>query len=208
VNLIVDEAGNLMVTSYAGDGLVYSLTSNGRITLLKSQTLSAQRPKSIYLPVSDWHVNREALSHPVAQFVSPDGTAALVCGQDFLDGATSWGIRSSGQIRSFGLGKATANKPFYITDESQLRTWKADVNADGGLTNFRLFAEEGGESVATDIHGNVYIAAGQVRVYEPTGKLIETIKVPERPIQLVFGGADGKTLFIAARTSLYAARIP
>jgi hypothetical protein len=208
VNLIVDEAGNLMVTSYAGDGLVYSLAPNGTVTLLKSQPISAQRPKSIYLPVSDWHVNRDVLSHPVAQFVSPDGTAALLCGQDFLDGATSWGIRSSGQIRSFGFGKATPNKPFYITDESQLRTWKADVNADGSLMNFKLFAEDGGESVTTDIRGKVYIAAGQIRVYEPTGKLAETIEVPERPIQLVFGGSDGKTLFIAARTSLYSIRIP
>jgi len=31
--------------------------------------------------------------------------------------------------------------------------------------------------------------------------------VPERPIQLVFGGADHKTLFICARTSLYAVRM-
>jgi sugar lactone lactonase YvrE len=32
------------------------------------------------------------------------------------------------------------------------------------------------------------------------------LHVPERPIQLVFGGPDGRTLFIAARTSLYAVR--
>jgi sugar lactone lactonase YvrE len=28
--------------------------------------------------------------------------------------------------------------------------------------------------------------------------------VPERPLQLVFGGADGKTLFILTHHSLYA----
>jgi sugar lactone lactonase YvrE len=52
----------------------------------------------------------------------------------------------------------------------------------------------------------VYLAAGQVYVYNPAGKLIDTIEVPERPLQLVFGGKDGRTLFIAARTSLYAVR--
>jgi sugar lactone lactonase YvrE len=36
--------------------------------------------------------------------------------------------------------------------------------------------------------------------------LIDTIDVPERPLQLVFGGEDGQTLFIPARTSLYAVR--
>jgi sugar lactone lactonase YvrE len=52
----------------------------------------------------------------------------------------------------------------------------------------------------------VYIAAGQIYVYDPSGRLVGTIEVPERPIQLLFGGPDRKTLFIAARSSLYAAR--
>jgi sugar lactone lactonase YvrE len=113
------------------------------------------------------------------------------------------GVKSSPPIRSFGLNRAVPGKPFYITDESALRTWAADVNADGSLNNFRLFAEQGGESVTTDSQGNVFIAAGQIYVYDPAGKLREIIEVPERPVQLVFGGADFKTLFIAARTSLY-----
>ena len=52
----------------------------------------------------------------------------------------------------------------------------------------------------------MYLAAGQVYVYNPAGKPIDAIEVPERPLQLVFGGKDGRTLFIAARTSLYAVR--
>jgi sugar lactone lactonase YvrE len=52
----------------------------------------------------------------------------------------------------------------------------------------------------------VYIAAGQVFVYNPAGTLIDTIQIPERPSQLLFGGGDGHTLFILARSSLYATR--
>jgi sugar lactone lactonase YvrE len=81
------------------------------------------------------------------------------------------------------------------------------VKADGGVTNFQLFAEQGGESVTTDSRGNVYIAAGQIYVYNPAGRLIDAIEIPGRPTQLMFGGKDGKTLFIAARTSLYAVRM-
>jgi sugar lactone lactonase YvrE len=58
--------------------------------------------------------------------------------------------------------------------------------------------------VAVDDHGNVYIAAGQVFVYNSSGALIDTIDVPERPTQLLFGGSDGHTLFVLARSSLYA----
>ncbi len=207
VNTVVDQAGNLMVVSDSGDGTVYSLDANNKVTLLNSQPLSNSTGKNLYLPVSDWHLNRNSLLHPTAQFVSPDGTTVLPVGTSFLTGETSWNIKSSPQIRSFGFGNAVPGKPFYITDESSLRTWQADVNADGSLTGFQLFAEQGGEGVTTDSRGNVYIAAGQIYVYDLTGKLIDTIEVPRRPTQLMFGGKDGKTLFIAARTSLYAVRM-
>jgi hypothetical protein len=207
VNLLADQAGNLMVISYAKGGAVYSLSSNGHVTVLKPQPVAGASGKSIYLPVSDWHLNRGSLTHPEAHFISPDGTALLSVGGDFLDGATSWGVKSSPQIRSFGLEKVVPGKPFYVTAESDLRTWAADVNPEGSLTNIRLFAEQGGEGVTADSHGNVYIASGQIHVYDPDGKLMDTIDVPERPVQLMFGDTDHRTLFIAARTSLYSLRM-
>jgi sugar lactone lactonase YvrE len=102
--------------------------------------------------------------------------------------------------------KAVSGKPFYVTNESEQRTYTGSVNADGTLSGLRLFAEQGGESLAQDSQGNVYLAAGQVFVYNPAGKLIDTIAVPERPIDLVFGGKDGRTLFMLTPSSLYAAR--
>jgi sugar lactone lactonase YvrE len=82
-------------------------------------------------------------------------------------------------------------------------TWRGTVGPDGNLTELQPFVEQGGEGVAVGPDGNVYLAAGEIYVYSPAGKLIETIDVPERPLQVAFGGKDGRTLFIAARTSLY-----
>jgi hypothetical protein len=174
--------------------------------LLQSQAVAARAEKTFFLPVSDWRLNRESLSRPTAHIVSPDSSTILPVGADFLSGATSWGVKSSPQIRAFGLAPATPGQPFYVTDEAELTTWSAVVNPDGSLSDFRLFAEQGGEGVAVDSRGNVYVAAGQVHVYSPTGRLIDLIEVPERPVQLVFGGADRRTLFIPARTSLYSVR--
>ncbi|HXC37172.1 MAG TPA: glycosyl hydrolase family 28-related protein [Candidatus Acidoferrales bacterium] len=205
VNLAVDDSGNVLVIAY--DDSVYAMDLDCKISALKPEPLANANRKKLFLPVSDWTFNRSALSHPTAQFVSPDGSVVLPVGDSFLDGETSWGVQSSPQIRAFGLGRAIPGKPFYVTDESNLRTWKAEVSPDGSLDNFQLFAEDGGESVTTDSQGNVYLAAGQIYVYDSSGNLIDTIETPRRPIQILFGGGDGKTLFITARDSLYALRM-
>ncbi|MGC2512001.1 MAG: SMP-30/gluconolactonase/LRE family protein, partial [Acidobacteriaceae bacterium] len=51
--------------------------------------------------------------------------------------------------------------------------------------------------------GNVYLAAGNIFIYSPSGKQIGTIEVPERPVDLIFGGKGGKTLFILTHSTLY-----
>ncbi|MGC6547549.1 SMP-30/gluconolactonase/LRE family protein, partial [Escherichia coli] len=64
----------------------------------------------------------------------------------------------------------------------------------------------GGESVAVAPDGRVYVANGQVSVYGADGKQVGRIDVPERPLQILFGGADKRTLFILTHHALYAAR--
>ena len=207
VNLAVDAAGNLLVVSSAGKGVVYTVPPSGAISWLKPEAVAARPGTTFYLPVSDWRLNRESLPHPSAHFVSPDGTIVLPVGADFLGGSVSWGVKSSPPIRSFGLAAAAPGRPFYVTAEAELATWAADVSPDGSLHEFRLFAEQGGEGVAVDSRGNVFIAAGQIYVYDPSGKLIDTLEVPERPLQIVFGGPDRRTMFLPSRTSLYSVQM-
>jgi sugar lactone lactonase YvrE len=109
-------------------------------------------------------------------------------------------------LRAFGLVKVSPGQSVYISDESEQQTYSATVDDEGTLKDVRLFADRGGEGAAVDARGNVFLAAGQILVFDAKGKPIETIRVPERPVQIVFGGPDGKTLFIAARSSLYAVR--
>ena len=109
-------------------------------------------------------------------------------------------------VRTFGLERAMPGKPFYVTTENDQETFKGVVTATGSLTDLTLFAETGGESVVQDEGGRVYVAAGQILVYSAEGKLAEKIEVPERPIDLVFGGADRRTLYILTHHSLYAVK--
>jgi sugar lactone lactonase YvrE len=141
------------------------------------------------------------------QYVSVDHSVFIPAGEDFVTGSLYYGSKIHDVLLAFGLAPAPTNRRLYITDENQENTFSAAVGDDGSFTDVKLFAEIGGESVAEDVEGNVYIAAGQIFVYNPSGERIGTIEVPERPSQILFGGADRKTLFIAARSSLYAVQM-
>jgi DNA-binding beta-propeller fold protein YncE len=141
------------------------------------------------------------------QFVSPDHSAFIPAGEDFVTGELYYGSKMHDVLRAFGLAPMSVGQTVYVSDESEQKTYSATVGDDGALTNAKLFVNRGGESVAQDSDGNVYIAAGQIYVYNSSGKLIDTIDVPERPSQILFGGPDRKTLFIAARSSLYAVQM-
>jgi sugar lactone lactonase YvrE len=68
-------------------------------------------------------------------------------------------------------------------------------------------ADRGGESAALGPDGKVYVANGQVFIYDAHGAQLGRIDVPARPLQLVFGGPDRRTLFILTHHALYSTRI-
>jgi hypothetical protein len=211
VQLVFDRTGDLMVISYAGNGTVYSFNPNSYdedITLLKAESAAARPGMTPVLPVNYWRNENDFFEAvPVKkpyQFVSPDRSIFIPAGEDFVSGELYYGSKLHDLLRAFGMSPSEAGQPYYVTDESGEKTYLASIGADGTISSLKLFAERGGEGVAVDEKGNVYIAAGQVFVYNPSGDLIDTIDVPERPSQLLFGGSGRNTLFILARSSLYA----
>jgi hypothetical protein len=175
--------------------------------MIEPQKTAARPGMTPVLPVNYWRNENDFVksipTQRAYQFVSPDGTTFIPAGEDFVTGALYYGTKMADVLRAFSLGMAAEGKLFYVSDESAQKTYSANVEPDGTLTDMKLFADVGGENVAQDADGNVYIAAGQVYVYSPSGELIDRIDVPERPVDLAFGGKDGKTLYILARTSLY-----
>jgi gluconolactonase len=64
-----------------------------------------------------------------------------------------------------------------------------------------------GDGLTVDAQGNLYVtqpALKAILVLSPEGTKLGMIKVPEAPINCSFGGKNMKTLFVTARTSLYA----
>ena len=92
----------------------------------------------------------------------------------------------------------------YIADHGGGRTYVYTPAPDGTLANKRLFVEQGSDGMTMDEMGNVYLTGEDVTVYDPGGDVVGSIAVPEAPANLTFGGPDRTTLFITARTAVYA----
>jgi len=143
------------------------------------------------------------------QYISPDGSIVLPAARVIQQGTSDpSGWRFSDDIDTNGLLSAAPGDRVFVSNSSEDMTYSARVNADGTLGNLQPFADRGGESVATDRNGNVYVANGQVFVYDKAGKATGHIDVPERPIALAVGGPNGKTLFMTSAHSLFAVELP
>jgi sugar lactone lactonase YvrE len=211
--LAFDKAGNLLVVCYASNGTVLAFrpdVNDSELVTLTAQPAAPRPEMTAVLPVNRWmgddEFMRDSTTPKPFHYISPDGTTFIPADKDFTTGATMWGTKMADVLRAFRLAPATARQPFYVTNEAELKTWSFKVGDDGTLSDARLFANEGGECVTTDDQGNVYLAAGQIRVFDSSGKQIDTIEVPQRPTCLIFGGPDRKTLFITARSAFYSVR--
>jgi len=169
-----------------------------------SNTLSAAQPYS-YITLDQMFRNNLG-SQRTHQFVSPDGSLIIPTDLPIVQGEPFWGTKWVHALDAYGLAKASPGDVFYATNEAEQRTYRGKLNSEGVLEGITLFAERGGESLAVDKAGNIYIAAGNIFVYSPAGSLLRTIPLPERPHDLLFGGTDGRTLYALSEHSLYAVR--
>jgi gluconolactonase len=113
-----------------------------------------------------------------------------------------------------GLGFSPDGNRFYV-DDSKLRNIRVfDFTAQHTLRNGRTFAEEPsgkGEGVPDgmkiDQAGNLYVTGPKgIWIWDPSGKHLGTIVLPEQPANLAWGDSDYGTLYITATTSVYRLR--
>ncbi len=90
-----------------------------------------------------------------------------------------------------------------------------EVQPDGTLKNGKLFfdftgapGEDGLDGIKVDQKGNLYVSApGGLWVISPEGKHLGTIITPKHAHNFNWGDADGKTLYLCARSGLYRIRL-
>lgn len=113
-------------------------------------------------------------------------------------------IADSQLVQPNGITGTADGKTLYVADIRDNKTYVYDIGKKGKLTNRRLFVTQGSDGMTLDNNGNVYLTGNGVTIYDNKGEKIGHIPVPSRwTANVIFGGADGKTLFMTAVESVY-----
>ena len=114
------------------------------------------------------------------------------------------------RARPNGVLVSNDRKTLFVAEPNKRELWSYPITAAGQLGSGKLIftgdeALDGGgpDGMALDVQGHIYATYKSVVVLKSDGSLVGRIPVPEQPANCTFGGADGKTLYITARTSLY-----
>lgn len=145
-----------------------------------------------------------------------------------LDGRVTRVLSQPEIQRPNGVALSPDQRTLYVIDACSVvggnrKVWAFDLSEDGIPSGQRLVYDfapgRGGDGMAVDSRGNLYVAAGisrsrgahetptyppAVYVITPAGRLVGRIPVPEDVItNVTFGGPDLKTLYITAGRTLY-----
>jgi hypothetical protein len=194
-------------TSFSGWGnsgfatFVYAINpANPEETIQKLEKVPMGSVENIFkalYPSNRWRdshdFNTISVNRDAECFIAPDGRTIIPVCYDLA--------------RSCALAEGYPGLPLFVSDEYDKRTVKLSVDTKGYVSDLHYFAEKGEFSAVPDKQDNVYIADGEVYVFNKDGKQNDIIQVPERPSGIVFAGNNGKALFITGRTALYRTEI-
>ena len=116
-----------------------------------------------------------------------------------------------------GLAFSPDEKYLYVGNWDMARkvVMRYPVRPDGALEKGDVFfdmtaaaGEDAIDGMKIDHSGNLYVTGpGGIWILSPDAKHLGTIRGPEQPHNLAWGDDDGKTLYIAALTSIYRIRL-
>jgi gluconolactonase len=113
-----------------------------------------------------------------------------------------------------GIAFSPDEKFLYVSnwDPKAKTITRYPVRADGSVGRGEIFADltdeipgdEALDGMKIDVQGNIYVSAPPgIRIFNPQGKELGTIIAPKPVHNFAWGGADGRTLYLCARSALY-----
>jgi gluconolactonase len=201
--LVICEGDNRRVARMTADGRVEALVDRfeGK-RLNRPNDVVCRSDGSIYFTDPGLRVplaERE-LSYAGVYRVMPDGVTSLVADFEYPN----------------GLAFSPDERRLYVANTRWAQYIHVlDLDPSGRMVRRRIFADMSSDEtdgvpdgMKVDVDGRVYCTGpGGTWVFAPDGARLGIIRTPEVPANLAFGGADLRTLFLTARTSVYTLRV-
>lgn len=219
--LLVCEHSTSRVTRTEADGSTSTLASHWQGKELNSPNDVVVAPDGSIV-FTDPHYGRAGPPHGVLRprFLDFQGVYRVVPGGEPV-------LLVDDFLTPNGLGFSPDRSQLYIIDSLRTHVRVFDVQADGGLAGGRvLFAQQEGEldleyllahiaehghpphgiadGMKVDEAGNIWVTGPEgIWVVGPDGERLGVVATPEFAANLVFGGPDGRTLYVTATHSVY-----
>lgn len=236
----VDIEGNLFFVNPDHNGSIGKVDTKGNFELFidnlpEGSTANGIRfgsDQSMYLADYTGHnvlkVNiqtKEVIVYAHDTLLNQPNDLAICCGDRMFASDPNW-KESSGQLWKVENGKfqriakdmGTTNgvevspdsNTLYVNESAQRNVWAFDLDADGNISNKRLFhkfEDFGMDGMRCDVAGNLYITRhgkGTVAKLSPDGELLMEIQMKgKKPSNIAFGGKDGRTAYVTLQDRGY-----
>jgi gluconolactonase len=195
--LIICEGGNRRVTRWAGGQSEILMDRYEGKRLNRPNDVVCKSDGSIYFTDPGLRVPLGERELPSAVYrVAPDGKPTLVAECEYPN----------------GLAFSPDERTLYVANTRWAQYIHAlELDGAGALVRRRIFADMSSDEtdgvpdgMKVDVEGRVFCTGpGGTWVFAPDGTRLGTIRTPEVPANLAFGGPDLRTLFLTARTSVY-----
>jgi gluconolactonase len=161
---------------------------------------------TVYFTDTDWGARPGPGHAPMAVYrVSPAGVLDVVLQME----------------KPNGIALSPDGATLYIGSDVQGKLWQLPVDAAGVPGKPTVLIDgarvPGGfkvpDGICVDDAGDLYVAnnADEVKaivVFDPAGRALGRIPIPERPSNCTFGGADRRTLYVTTLHAVYAVPVP
>ncbi|MCK6548163.1 SMP-30/gluconolactonase/LRE family protein [Myxococcota bacterium] len=204
--LAVDASGLVLAAEHQGRRVTRTL-ANGDITVVADawQGMAFNSPNdltvrrsdgTIYLSDPPWGLNGRPRQIPFNGLFRISPAGVVTAERQYPTAVNPNGVALSPDATRL-----------YVALDTDAKLVVFDVAADGSLSNERDFVATSAtpDGLAIDEEGNVYAATSAgIEVFAPDGARWGVITVPQQPANCGFGGANGRTLYVTARTALFA----
>ena len=201
--LVMCEGGHRRVTRTGADGRIEVLVDRyeGK-RLNRPNDVVCRSDGSLYFTDPGLRVplGERELPYAGVYRVAPDGAVTLVADCEYPN----------------GLALSPDERTLYVANTRWAQYIHAlEIDTRGTLVRRRIFADMSSDEtdgvpdgMKVDVDGRVYCTGpGGTWVFAPDGARLGILRTPEVPANLAFGGPDLRTLFLTARTSVYAVRV-